>query len=153
MANTFRMLGIRHCPPPMAAHQFLKYAVKKMKEYHDECGRVDPLVHRLTPIGVKWYHDSGDHRGLEMTNLENMEMTNLENIGTDSCRLHISAERRGRGPNTHVIIITKDKVPCDCCHHDMMDSLCRHIRYGLLSLELARSFMLTIVPSWILNFE
>jgi hypothetical protein len=86
---------------------------------------------------MKWYYDSGDHNGLEMTN--------FENIGTDSCRLHISAERgRGGGSNTHVIIITKDKASCDCCHHDMTDSLCQHIRYDLISLEFVRSFRLTV---------
>jgi hypothetical protein len=145
MASVFRMLGIHHCPPPTAAHQFLKYAVEKLKEYQNECERVDPLVHQLTPLGMKWYNDSGDHSGLERTN--------FENIGMDSCRLHISAERRGCGPNTDVIVITKDKASCDCCHHDMTGSLCQHIRYALLSLEPARSFRLTEEQKrlWLIN--
>jgi hypothetical protein len=37
MASAFRMVGICHCPPPTAAHQFLKHAMKKLKEYQNEC--------------------------------------------------------------------------------------------------------------------
>jgi hypothetical protein len=135
MASAFRMLGIHHHPPPTAAHQFLKFAVENLKEYQNECERVDPLVHQLTPLGMKWYNDY------------------FENIGMDSCQLHISAVRRGHGPNTHVIVITKDEASCDCCHHDMTDSLCQHIRYALLSLESARSCRLTEEQKqlWLIN--
>jgi hypothetical protein len=54
MASAFRMVGILHCPPPMAAHQFLKHAMEKLKEYQIECESVNPLVHQLTPLGMKY---------------------------------------------------------------------------------------------------
>jgi hypothetical protein len=145
MASAFRTAGVHHCPPPTAAHHFLKYAMVKLNEYQNDCESVNPSVHRLTPLGTKWYNDSGDHSSLVLTN--------LENIRTDSCQSHITAERRGHGPNTQVIIVTQDEASCDCCHHNMTDSLCRHIRYGLLSLDSAMSFRLTEEQKrhWLIN--